>query len=852
MTATYRKPGDAPAILWHGAAFFVWVLFAGLSAFAQSGAASANRLTIDAGTPPPPPETGYLHLGDSAADASPSGHVLSVNSRYLTMDGKPWLPVMGEFHYTRYPRRYWEEEILKMKAGGIQIVSTYVFWIHQEEVEGQFDWSGRRDLRSFVELCAKHGMYVYPRIGPWAHGEVRNGGLPDWLLKKGPVRVNDVVYLSYVQKYYDQIGQQLKGLLWKDGGPVIGLQLENEYSNRAPNGGAAHIEELKRLAKAAGLDVPLYTVTGWDNAVYPAREVIPVFGGYPDEFWTGSRKESPPDVEGTYQFHVQSANRTTGILQGASATSENPQLWHYPRFTAELGGGMEVAYHRRPAISPDDIAPMALVQLGSGINLLGYYMFQGGINPEGKLTSLQESQATGYPNDLPVKSYDFQAPLRKFGEMNGSFRQLKVLHQFVADFGSYLAPMTAVLPDTSDAGKQDEAAPRVAARTEGDHGFLFFNNYMRNYPLPEQKHIQVVLKLPSETLTIPREPVDIPSQSYFFWPVNLDLGGALLKYATAQPFARMEDDGAAYYFFLTSPGVPPELVFAARTIASLRSQRGEVSHQGEQLEINGLMPSTSVAAEIHTHSGKTIRIVMLSPGQAEDAWKIRIKSHTYMLLTSADVFADADTIHLRARDPGAFSFSIFPKPAKEFSATVPLRRAGRDGMFTHYVLPIKAIRAHLKVEKLRGAAPSSPVKMGPFLEWRHTAVATAPNDADFEKAAVWRLTFPDDTLEGLSDIFLDINYVGDVGRIYEGTQLLDDNFYNGTSWEVGLKRYAPGVFAKGMELKILPLRNDAPIYLPKTAWPDFHGDLDLARIKSISISPEYEVVLTDGVVTAPR
>jgi beta-galactosidase len=71
----------------------------------------------------------------------------------------------------------------------VQIISTYIFWIHDEEVEGQFDWSGQRNLREFVQLCAKHGLYVYSRIGPWAHGEVRNGGLPDWLLKKGPTRV---------------------------------------------------------------------------------------------------------------------------------------------------------------------------------------------------------------------------------------------------------------------------------------------------------------------------------------------------------------------------------------------------------------------------------------------------------------------------------------------------------------------------------------------------------------------------------------------------------------------------------------------------------------------------------------
>ncbi len=76
-------------------------------------------------------------------------------------------------------------------------------------------------------------MYVIARIGPWDHAEVRNGGLPDWVLKQGPTRENDPMYLASVRAWYGQIGDQLKGLLWKDGGPVIGIQLENEYSSSA-------------------------------------------------------------------------------------------------------------------------------------------------------------------------------------------------------------------------------------------------------------------------------------------------------------------------------------------------------------------------------------------------------------------------------------------------------------------------------------------------------------------------------------------------------------------------------------------------------------------------------------------
>jgi len=364
-------------------------------------------VAIDAQQPIPAPETGYLHLGG----ISQAGHSISVNSRYLSRDGKPWLPVMGEFHFSRYPEAYWEEEILKMKAGGVQIVSTYIFWIHHEEIEGQFDWSGQRNLRHFVELCGKHGMLVFVRIGPWDHGEVRNGGFPDWLLGKAKVRTNDPAYLAYVRRFYGEIGQQLQGLFWKDDGPIVGVQLENEYGEHGPNAGAAHISALKRLALENGIVAPLFTVTGWPSADFPAQEVIPVFGGYPDGFWFDSGVDAPPDE--AYLFTLK---RGTTDMPGDAAHSG-----HDPYFLAEAGGGMEMSYHRRPLIRPPDVAAMNVTHVGSGANLYGYYMFHGGANPPGKLTTLQESQATGYPNDVPSISYDFQAPLGQYGQMQPSF-----------------------------------------------------------------------------------------------------------------------------------------------------------------------------------------------------------------------------------------------------------------------------------------------------------------------------------------------------------------------------------------------------------------------------------------------
>ena len=91
---------------------------------------------------------------------------------------------MGEFHYFRYAREDWKTELLKMKAGGIELVATYVPWLCHEEEEGVFDFEGQNNLRAFVTLIGELGMEAAVRIGPWVHGELRNGGFPDWLLKK--------------------------------------------------------------------------------------------------------------------------------------------------------------------------------------------------------------------------------------------------------------------------------------------------------------------------------------------------------------------------------------------------------------------------------------------------------------------------------------------------------------------------------------------------------------------------------------------------------------------------------------------------------------------------------------------
>lgn len=783
-----------------------------------------DAMVVDASKVAAPPQP----LPFAAGGRSPDGHVLAINNRYLLLDGKPWFPVMGEFQYSRYPAADWEAELLKMQAGGIRIVSTYVFWIHHEEVEGQFDWSGQRDLRRFVELAGKHGLYVWARIGPWDHGEVRNGGLPDWILQKSAVRQNDPAYLKSVQRFYGEIGRQLKGLFWKDGGPIVGVQIENEYHDRGAGKGEDHILTLKGLAHDAGLDAPFYSITGWDDAAIPSRDVIPVFGGYPEGFWYRSRAPLAPSPN--YFFTPIRCEENVGDDLCSKRPEIDRKLAPYPFFTAEMGGGMELAYHRRPVMSSDDIAALDIVKLGAGVTLYGYYMFHGGTNPEGKLTTLQESQATGYWNDLPLKTYDFQAPLGEFGQMRQSFRDLKSIHLFLHDFGGGLAPMTPFFPSKTPAGKLDRDTARVAVRADSTSAFVFLNNYQKDLPLPERRDFQVQVKLAAGVIAVPRTPVNIPTGAYTFWPVNMPLGGATLEYATAQPLCKLQDPDTVLFF--AWDGIAPEFAFLADPELSIESPQAQVKRENGRLYIGKIIPGLSPAIRIRTKAGRTTQILVLSRQQARNIWKAPVAGRERLVYSPADLYFESGRIHLSSADSTNLNFALFPN--RELQAA-GFHALGAEGIFERYAAEIQPLATAAPiVQLLSKAGKAPPVRMG-------QEVALVPSEADFAASARWSVRIP--ALEsGTGEVILRIVYQGDIARLYAGGRLIADDFYHGAPWEIGLRHIAAADLERGLELKILPLRADAPIYLGSAVKPAIPEGGQVARLTGLQLVPEYRAV----------
>jgi len=803
----------------------------------------ANRLVFDSTSPNATPKPVPTHLG---TNRTPQGATLGATSQFLTRDGKPWIPVMGEFHFSRYPAAGWEEEILKMKASGVQVVSTYIFWIHHEEVEGQFDWSGQRDLRTFAQLCAKHGMLLYPRIGPWAHGEVRNGGLPDWVLQKSAVRGNDPVYLAEIGKFYAQIGLQLRGLLWKDGGPVIGIQLENEYSLNGPGQGREHLAALKQMAIASGFDVPLYTVTGWDDAVVPEDLVLPVYGGYPDAPWDESIGVLPASEVYAFRFSSRVA-ANMGAMGGPKVSNpahEAALRASVPFLTAEVGGGMEDTYHRRPVMSADDMAAMIPVCIGSGANLLGYYMYQGGTNPDGKLTTLQESQRTHYPNDLPTKSYDFQAPLGEFGQMNPQLRKLKSMHYFLDDFGAELAPMAVVAPQPQPADPQDRSVLRASARLDGSHGFVFVNNYIREREMPAWPGTQFEIEAAGKKIAVPATPFTVPANSYFIWPVNMDLDGVTLAYATAQPILRMKKGGETYLFFQAIAGIPAEFAFPAESRAAIHAEHGTVAETAGLLRIENVAPGRGVAITAHGKGGST-HLVLLGAEDAGNLWRVSVGGEERLVLTAAQLFSDGKALTLRQIGEAKFAAALFPAARPIAGKESISQAAGKpDGIFQDFAwsLPERKIAAQLVQTRAIGKAPEPLI--GPKADFRRSAVAMTPEESSFGQAGAWQVTLPRDAMKGLSDVFLAVRYQGDEARLLAGDRLLTDNFFNGTEWRIGLKRFFSSASSEGFTLQVLPLRQNAPIFFEPGFAPKFSQDGQAGTLQSVEAVPEYQLELS--------
>lgn len=739
-------------------------------------------------------------LGEDFTGTSKAGETLRINSYYMEKGGAPWFGVSGELHYSRMDESRWEDELIKLRLGGVNIVSTYLFWNHIEEEEGRFDFTGRRDLRHFVSLCKRHGLYVILRVGPFDHGEVRNGGLPDWLYGKPfEVRCLDEGFLSCVKRLYGQIGKQVRGLFYKDGGPIIGVQLDNEYMhssamwemttgisnewiNRGEDG-EEYLLALRRLALESGLDPVFFTGTAWGGAAYSDR-ILPLWGGYAYRPWLfyHQRGEHPATEEFVYEDYHHDGKKYADDFAPEYEPSSRPYA------CCEMGAGMQCCYYYRFVYPYKSVDALANIKLASGCNFLGYYMFHGGTNPIGRSgTYMNEAQ-------VPKLSYDYQAALGEYGQVRESYRRLKAIHFFTQSFAGMLAPMETVLPEgTID--PRDTETLRFAVRTDGESGFLFLNNFQDHLAMPERRGDQVLIKVKSGEFKFG---IDLAPEENAILPFNIPLDGITLKEAAAQPVLRTVIDGRATYVFLVPEGMT----------AGFRFEDGvEILGGCGHAEGSAYTLPKGVSSTLFTvkKGSSQIDILLLDRSLANSL---------YLLRSGALFFTDQalleDELGGLRLETGNASSRVLTYPRDLLSASKAAR-------------PVESPESVLGAYELNARERTVPVKVSQRSGQHYT------------------ISLPGNALEGLKDGLLQIEYKGDIGQLFLGGVMISDNFSNGDTWEIGLMEHRHDL-KEPLVLKISPLRQGASVNVESAmAARSETVQSSVAELISVKIKPVYEI-----------
>ena len=322
--------------------------------------------------------------------ASKPGTFTTGNKTFL-LNGKPFVVKAAEVHYPRIPRAYWDHRIKMCKALGMNTVCIYVFWNIHEQKEGQFDFTGNNDVAEFCRLAQKNGMYVIVRPGPYVCAEWEMGGLPWWLLKKKDIKLRerDPYFMERVKIFEQKVGEQLKPLTIQNGGPIIMVQVENEYGSYGED--KPYVSEIRDCLRG---------IYGKELALFQCD-------------WSSNfEKNGLDDLTWTMNFgtgaNINDQFRRLGELRPNA-----------PKMCSEFWSGWFDKWGARHETRPaKDMVEGMDEMLSKGISF-SLYMTHGG-------TSFGHWAGANSPGFAPdVTSYDYDAPINEYGQATPKFWELR-------------------------------------------------------------------------------------------------------------------------------------------------------------------------------------------------------------------------------------------------------------------------------------------------------------------------------------------------------------------------------------------------------------------------------------------
>ena len=337
----------------------------------------------------------------------------TVGDKTFLLNGKPFVVKAAEVHYPRIPRPYWEHRIKMCKALGMNAVCIYIFWNIHEQQEGQFNFTGNNDVAEFCRLAQKNGMYVIVRPGPYVCAEWEMGGLPWWLLKKKDIRLRerDPYFMERVKIFEQKVGEQLAPLTIQRGGPIIMVQVENEYGSYGED--KPYVSEIRDCLRG---------IYGKELALFQCD-------------WSSNfEKNGLDDLTWTMNFgtgaNIDQQFRRLGELRPNA-----------PKMCSEFWSGWFDKWGARHETRPaKDMVEGMDEMLSKGISF-SLYMTHGG-------TSFGHWAGANSPGFAPdVTSYDYDAPINEYGHATPKFWELRTMME-----------KYSLSPDPSPKGKGKKVA----------------------------------------------------------------------------------------------------------------------------------------------------------------------------------------------------------------------------------------------------------------------------------------------------------------------------------------------------------------------------------------------------------
>ena len=361
----------------------------------------------------------------------------TTGDKTFLLNGQPFIVKAAEVHYPRIPRPYWEHRIQMCKALGMNAVCIYIFWNIHEQREGQFDFTGNNDVAEFCRLAQKNGLYVIVRPGPYVCAEWEMGGLPWWLLKKKDIRLRerDPYFMERVKIFEEKVGEQLKPLTIQNGGPIIMVQVENEYGSYGED--KPYVSEIRDCLRGIyGKELSLFQCDWSSNF----------------------EKNGLDDLTWTMNFgtgaNIDQQFRRLGELRPNA-----------PKMCSEFWSGWFDKWGARHETRPaKDMVEGMDEMLSKGISF-SLYMTHGG-------TSFGHWAGANSPGFAPdVTSYDYDAPINEYGKDTPKFWELRKMMEKYNDGKKMPAVPKAPMPIiTVPKFELTEFAPFMAAMTKPVNG----------------------------------------------------------------------------------------------------------------------------------------------------------------------------------------------------------------------------------------------------------------------------------------------------------------------------------------------------------------------------------------------